>query len=108
MENSDTQVSKEITITDKIKSNRKFSGIFDKLKSNLSLEYENQDNEFLRVLKEAHADWKNAEIYFQNVTEPDLIDFAIYQMEAAKTKYIFLLKQAREMGLKSENLENSL
>lgn len=108
MENSEAQVSKEARTIENTKTNKGFLNIFSKLRNNLNLEYEAHDDEFLKILKEAHTDWKNTELYFQNVTEPDLIDFAIYQMEAAKTKYIFLLKQAREMGLKSENLENSL
>lgn len=51
------------------------------------------------VLAEAQSEWKHAKIYFNNVTDPDLIDHAIFYMGAAEKKYIYLLKRARETGL---------
>ncbi|SHH46987.1 Protein of unknown function [Caloranaerobacter azorensis DSM 13643] len=69
--------------------------IKDKLVYNKS-----NEEEFFKALKDAHFEWKKAECYFQNVTDPDLIDFAIYNMEAAKIKYIYLLKEARRKGIK--------
>ncbi len=46
-------------------------------------------------IRRAYADWQAAENYFENVTDPDLIDFAIYDIEAAKKKYIYMLKRAK-------------
>lgn len=46
-------------------------------------------------VKRAYADWQAAENYFDNVADPDLVDFAIYDMEAAKKKYVYMLKKAR-------------
>lgn len=40
--------------------------------------------------------WKAALEFYENVKDPDLIDFAIYDMEAARRKYIFLLKQSKQ------------
>ncbi|WP_427337671.1 YaaL family protein [Caloranaerobacter sp. DY30410] len=65
------------------------------------IHHKSNEEEFFKTLKEAHFEWKEAENYFQNVTDPDLIDFAIYNMEAAKTKYIYLLKEARKKGIKT-------
>ena len=65
------------------------------------IHHKNNEEEFFKALKMAHFEWKEAENYFQNVTDPDLIDFAIYNMEAAKTKYIYLLKEARKKGIKA-------
>jgi len=50
---------------------------------------------FAQQVKKAHADWKAAENYFENVSDPDLIDYAIYDVAAAKRKYMYLLKQAK-------------
>ncbi len=47
-------------------------------------------------VKKAYADLKAAENYFDNVGDPDLIDFAIYDIEAAKKKYAYMLKKARQ------------
>lgn len=38
--------------------------------------------------------WQDSIKYFENVKDPDLVDFAIYEMEAARRKYMFLLKRA--------------
>lgn len=44
----------------------------------------------------ARRDWESARSYFETVTDPDLIDHAIYAMEAAERKYMYLLRLARE------------
>ncbi len=52
---------------------------------------------FAAEVKRAYADWQAAENYFDNVAaDQDLIDFAIYDMEAAKKKYAYMLKKAKE------------
>ncbi|EOD00575.1 DUF2508 family protein [Caldisalinibacter kiritimatiensis] len=58
-----------------------------------------KDTDLLNKLKEAHTEWVNAELYFKSVTDPDLIDYAVFNIEAARKKYIYLLKQARKEGL---------
>ncbi|WP_416198901.1 MAG: DUF2508 domain-containing protein [Sporanaerobacter sp.] len=63
--------------------------------SNLSCEEE----ELLDSLRNAFNEWKSKEIYFQFVSEPDLVDLAIYEIEASKIKYTYFLKKAREKGL---------
>ena len=47
-------------------------------------------------IAQALQKWKAACAYFQNVEDPDLIDFAVYDMEAARRKYVFLLKRYKE------------
>ncbi len=56
-----------------------------------------QVNEYANDVKKAYAAWQAAENYFENVADPDLIDFAIYDMEAAKKRYVYMLKKAREV-----------
>ncbi|MDI3522151.1 MAG: hypothetical protein PWR31_421 [Bacillota bacterium] len=50
------------------------------------------------AVEEAKADWVAARQYFETVTDPDLIDFAIFNLEAAERRYTYLLKQARACG----------
>lgn len=52
-------------------------------------------NSYAEDVKRAYAEMKAAENYFDNVDDPDLIDFAIYDLEAAKKKYAYMLKKAR-------------
>jgi len=59
-----------------------------------------EEDKMVDIIRSAHEEWKNAESFFQNVTEPDLVDHAIYRMEAARTRYTYLMKQAREMGIR--------
>lgn len=88
--------------------NRNINQFINRLKNNFASSEINEDEKFLEQLNKAHEEWQHAELYFQSVTEPDLIDYAIYKMEASRTKYVYLLKQAREMGIKAENVNNSL
>ncbi|QEK13410.1 DUF2508 family protein [Crassaminicella thermophila] len=60
-----------------------------------------EEDKMIDTIRSAHDEWKNAEAFFQNVTDPDLIDYAIYRVEAAKTRYTYLMKVAREMGIKA-------
>lgn len=55
-----------------------------------------ESNAYAEDVKKAYADLKAAENYFDNVYDPDLIDFAIYDIEAAKKKYAYMLKKARQ------------
>lgn len=56
-----------------------------------------QINEYADDVKRAYAVWQAAQNYFDNVADPDLVDFAIFDMEAAKKRYVYMLKKAREM-----------
>lgn len=60
-----------------------------------------EEDKILETIKLAHEEWNNAEAFFQNVTDPDLIDHAIYRVEAAKTRYAYLMKIARQMDINS-------
>ena len=44
----------------------------------------------------ALKEWKDAVRYFENVKDPELVDFAIFEMEAARRKYMFLLKRIKQ------------
>jgi hypothetical protein len=45
-------------------------------------------------IRDALQKWKDAVAYFENVDDPELIEYAVYEMEAAKRRYIFLLKNS--------------
>ena len=44
-------------------------------------------------IREALKKWKDATRFFVCVNDPELMDYAIYDMEAARRKYMFLLRQ---------------
>ncbi|HBV69044.1 MAG TPA: DUF2508 domain-containing protein [Clostridiales bacterium] len=55
-------------------------------------------NELYANLESAKKEWEEAKNIFENVSEPDLVDYAIYNVEAAEKKYVYLLRQ-----IKNEN-----
>lgn len=59
---------------------------------------QSSDRELVELMDEARRNWLAARAFFNNVTEPDLIDQAIYTMNAAERRYIYLWKKARQMG----------
>ncbi len=65
-----------------------------------------EDEKFLNDLREAYLDLKSAESLFENVKDPDLIDYSIFRLEAAKSKYSYLIKKAKEKGITYKGVYN--
>lgn len=59
-----------------------------------------EEEKVLENLKEARDEWKSKEIYFETVTDPDLVDHAIYELKASKIKYAYLLKKVKENNIR--------
>ena len=51
------------------------------------------------IVEAARQDWLMAQRYYDNVSDPDLVDHAVYQIQAAEKKYAYLLKEARRQGI---------
>ena len=60
--------------------------------------------EFLVHLARARNEWIQAQNYFEIVSEPDLVDFAIHKLEAARLKYMYFIKQARRFGYENRHI----
>lgn len=48
------------------------------------------------LVEKARVEWEQSQVLFNEAKDPELIDHAIYAMEAAERKYIYLLKEARK------------
>ncbi|GAB6099702.1 hypothetical protein JCM16358_15810 [Halanaerocella petrolearia] len=70
-------------ITDRVLNNYNFSARVDK-----DLEEE---------IIEAREEFNNAKKYFDSVSDPDLIDHAIYLLKAAESKHTYLLKKKKDI-----------
>ena len=46
-------------------------------------------------VKDAYDQWQSAKNFFENVSDPELIDVAIYGAEAARRRYLYMLKLIR-------------
>lgn len=51
------------------------------------------------VVEQARQEYLNAQYYYNTVTDKDLVDHAVFLMQAAEKKYMYLLKQARQQGV---------
>ncbi|HHT02279.1 MAG TPA: YaaL family protein [Firmicutes bacterium] len=47
------------------------------------------------AVEQARQEWLSSQSYFQNVSDPELVDHAIHMMKAAERKYMYLLRQAQ-------------
>ncbi|ABY91362.1 MAG: Uncharacterized protein XD65_0381 [Caldanaerobacter subterraneus] len=71
-------------------------------------DYNSENYQLVNEVRQTIKELKDAEIYFQNVTDPDLVDYAIYRLESLKRKYIYLLKKAKEEGINFDNFSSLL
>jgi hypothetical protein len=62
--------------------------------------YDQETVEFINTLQQAREEWLAAQNFFNSVNDPDLVDYAIYGVEAARRKYMYLIKQAKVLGIK--------
>ncbi|HEY8391419.1 MAG TPA: DUF2508 family protein [Capillibacterium sp.] len=67
---------------------------------------EQTEENYWRLIEEARKDWQEARAYFNTVTEPELVDHAIYALGAAEKRYVYLLKKARDERLFREKYLN--
>ena len=49
------------------------------------------------LVESAKQEWQAAQSLFDNVSEADLIDHAIYKLIATERRYIFLLQETRRL-----------
>lgn len=57
------------------------------------------EKNLINDIKAAREEWLIALNYFEQVSDSELIDYSIYRIEAARRKYMYLLKQARQYGI---------
>ncbi|HEY8416433.1 MAG TPA: YaaL family protein [Limnochordales bacterium] len=54
------------------------------------------------AVETARREWQAARNLLDNVTDPRLIDYAIFAAGAAEKRYMYLLDEARRQGLRVE------
>ncbi|SHI12223.1 Protein of unknown function [Clostridium collagenovorans DSM 3089] len=63
------------------------------------IQYTNEQKEIMYAIEDAKEEWDSANSMFQLVKDPQLIDYAIHKENAAKSKYLFYLAKAKELGI---------
>jgi len=51
------------------------------------------------AVEQARQEWLCAQNYYNSVSDVDLVDHAVYLLQAAEKKYIYLMKKARSQGI---------
>lgn len=70
------------------------------------LNKDKEKDKIINDIKKAQADIKIAENFFQFVSDPELVDVAIYELEAKKSRYYYLIRLAKERGIKKSIKES--
>ena len=78
-----------------------------KMSTKKKIEKELEKENIIKEIKKAQTDVAVAEKFFQFVSDPELVDVAIYNLEAKKSRYRYLIKIAKEKGIK-KSLKESL
>jgi hypothetical protein len=55
--------------------------------------------DLLDAVRRATSDYRAAQVYFESVTETELVDQAIHLVAAAEKKLLYLIRKAREEGV---------
>lgn len=79
---------------------KNLSTFFAELSGRIGSGENNAEREqLLDNIDNARREWLLAYSYFNQVSDPDLVDMAIYSIEAAEKKYVYLLKLAKLKGV---------
>ena len=58
-----------------------------------------EEEQILAFIKNAHSEVEQATILFNEMTDSAAIDYASYMLLAAKAKYSYLIRLAKEKGM---------
>ncbi|GAE89271.1 YaaL family protein [Acetivibrio straminisolvens] len=79
----------------------KLSGLLVKGKTELTEDREFREiEELLKCIKDAKREWIRANANFEHAVDSEIIDFYAYEIKALQLRYEYLLKKAKEKGIK--------
>lgn len=87
---------------------KKFTSIFGRfLANNLRSPalVTSEETEILDIVKHAKNEWLDASRSFEQVHDEELVDYFTYKMKACELRYAYFLKKAKEMGIKSIEID---
>lgn len=61
-----------------------------------------ESSSLLESIQQARQEWLNAVSNFDQAENEDLVDYYIYKMKACQVRYNYLIKKAKEMGLRHD------
>lgn len=87
---------------------KKFSRIFGRFLANNLRSPEmvtSEETEILDIVRHAKNEWLDASRSFEQVHDEELVDYFTYKMKACELRYAYFLKKAKEMGIKSIEID---
>ena len=60
---------------------------------------EEREEELVIQIDKARKEWDVAQIQLAQMSDPELIDYAVYRLKAAEKRYMYLLKKAEQKGV---------
>lgn len=57
---------------------------------------QDRHQELLAAVEQAKNEWHAASNYFDAISEPELVDYAVLTLGAAERKYMYLLEQVKK------------
>jgi hypothetical protein len=67
------------------------------------IKYTEQQENLIKAIEESREELERARQYFELVSDPQLVDYAIYMEQAAKVKFTYLLSEAKKNGITVNN-----
>jgi hypothetical protein len=73
--------------------------------SSTTVKVTNGESEILDDLRNAYEEWQDANRKFEFAENADIVDYYTYKIKASETRYNYLIKKAKEEGLKQETFK---
>ena len=77
--------------------------IFFGAKPQYGLSVINENIEYIEAVKNVVMELENIDRLFNNTSEPDLIEYAIYEQYAVKLKFSYLIRKVKEKKIRSDD-----
>jgi hypothetical protein len=58
-----------------------------------------EGEELIEQIEKAKNEWIHTRLSFDWADHPEAIDYAVYSIEAAERRYMFLLNEAKKLGI---------
>jgi hypothetical protein len=59
-------------------------------------------DDLINLLRKTKSQWSNSIINYEYMTEEEMIDYYAYQIKAQELRFKYLLKKAKEQGVKAK------
>jgi hypothetical protein len=61
-----------------------------------------EKRELIESIKNARKEWENANLNFEFAAEAGIIDYYTYKIKACEVRYDYLVRKAKEKGIRAE------